>query len=252
MTKMGKLDMALKAVELGKSASNLAGAAKDFRAADKGEMGRQAGHQVFTTGTDAGKEVGKTWLKTFEVIPRFVCRGLQFLFAIIACGFYGNRVDSERRDDDSGFSAEWIFAILVAGLSAVTAILFVVVVPLSALPFIGGRIKITRTYRAFAWDAIMFIAWIVVFGIFAGIFLGRDDEDDGKYKGASTGAMKTAVWVDLVNVILWLVSAVYGAVKTFLGERVDRLTDKAGSKLFTKKPAATDKEMELKAYAESV
>jgi hypothetical protein len=250
MAKMGKLDMALKAVELGKSASNLAGAAKDFRAADKGEMGREAGRHAFSTGADAGKEVGKTWLKTFEVIPRLVCRGLQFLFAIIVCGFYGNRVDSERRDDESGYSAEWIFALLVAGLSAVTAVLFVVAAPLSALPVVGSRIKITRTYRAFGWDVILFIAWIVVFGIFAGIFLGRDSDD--KYKGASTGAMKTAVWVDLVNVILWLVSAVYGGVKTFLGDKVDSLTDKAGSKLFTKKKAAANKEMEMDGYAQSV
>lgn len=246
---MGKLDIALKAVELGRSAHGIAGAANDFRTADKSDLGRQAGHHAFNHGAETGKQVGKTWLKTFEVIPRLICRGLQFLFAIIACGFYGNRVDADRKADD-GFSPEWIFAILVAGLSAVTAVLFVVAVPISALPFIGSKLKITKTYRAFPWDATMFIAWIVVFGIFAGIFLGR--ESDEPYKGASTGAMKTAVWIDLVNAIFWLVSGVYGGVKTFLGDKVDTLTDKAGSKLFSKKKAAANKEMELNAYAESV
>jgi hypothetical protein len=247
MGKMSKMDLAMKAIELGKSAHGLAGTAQDLRNADKGELGRQAGRHVYDQGTDAGKEVGKTWLKTFEVIPRLVCRALQFLFAIIACGFYGNRVDADRKADD-GFSPEWIFAILVAGLSAVTAVLFVIAAPISAIPFIGSRIKITKTYRAFPWDATLFIAWIVVFGIFAGIFLNRDS-DEPSYKGSSTTAMKTAVWIDFVNALLWLVSGVYGAVKTFLGEKVDSLTDKAGSKLFSKKQPA-NKEMEN--YAESV
>ena len=255
MAKVSKMDMALKAVEMGKSASHLAGVAEDLRTADKSELGRKAGRHAFNTGADAGKEAGKTWLKTFEVIPRFICRGLQFLFAIIVCGFYGNRVDSERRDDDSGFSVEWMFALLVAGFSAVTAIFFVVVVPLSALPFIGSRLKITKTYKAFVWDAILFVAWIVVFGLFAVIFLGRDSDD--KFKGASTGAMKTAVWVDLVNAILWLSSAVYGAVKTILGEKVDGLINKADGKLFkegevTDNQKAAKKEMELDAYAQNV
>lgn len=230
------LKSALKAgqtvVELGKDAQNLKNAASDFRSADKGDMGRKAGHQAFNKGADTGKEMGKVWLKSFETIPRFVCRGLQFLFAIIACGFYGNRVDADRRGDE-GFSPEWIFAIFVAGLSAVSAALLVLVVPIAALPFVGSRFKVARTYRAFAWDLTVFIMWLVVFGIFAGIFLKRDS--DKPYKGSNTTAMKTAVWVDLVNAILWLISGVYGAIKTFVGDKANSLTNKVGTKLFTKK-----------------
>jgi hypothetical protein len=240
---MGKLATAMKVVEMGKSASNLASAANDFRQADKGELGRQAGKQAFSAGADTGKEMGKTWLKTFEVIPRMVVRGLQFIFAIVACGFYGNRVDADKRDGDGSFSPEWIFAILVAGLSAVSAVLFLAAAPLSAIPFLGSRLGIGRTYRAFAWDLVLFVCWLVVFGIFAGIFLHRDG-DDPEYKGASTTAMKTAVWFDLLNVLLWLASGVYGAVKVFLGEKVDHLSDRAGNKLFTKKQPAKDVEMQ--------
>lgn len=248
---MGKLSNALKAgqtmVDLTNNAKGLAGAASELRTADKGDMGRKAGRHVFNEGTDTGKEMGKTWLKTFEVVPRMICRGLQFIFALIACGFYGNRVHADSEADD-GYSVEWIFAIIVAGLSAVTALVFVLAAPLSALPFVGSRLKFTKTYRAFAWDASLFIAWIVVFGIFAGIFLGRDSDEP--YKGSSTTAMKTAVWVDLVNAILWMVSGVYGCVKTFLGEKVDTLTGRAGDKLFNKK--AAEKEVELENYSNSV
>ncbi|GJC88503.1 hypothetical protein ColLi_11341 [Colletotrichum liriopes] len=246
---MSKFGNALKAgqtvVELGRNVQGLAGAASEFRAADKGEMGRKAGRGVFNEGAETGKTMGKTWLKTFEVVPRLVCRGLQFLFALIACGFYGNRVDADSKDDD-GFSPEWILAITVAGASAVTAVLFVAATPLGALPFIGSRIKIFKTYRAFAWDLILFIAWIVVFGIFAAIFLKRDSEDS--YKGSKTGVMKVAVWIDLVNAIFWFVSGVYGCIKTFLGDKADQMTDKMGQKLFEKKQAPA-KEAD---YAESV
>ncbi|KAL0943605.1 uracil phosphoribosyltransferase [Colletotrichum truncatum] len=244
------LSNALKAgqtvIELGRTAQGLSGAASELRSADKGELGRQAGRHVFNEGAETGKTMGKTWLKTFEVVPRLVCRGLQFLFALIACGFYGNRVHAEDKADE-GFSPEWIFAITVAGAAAVTAVLFVAATPLGAIPFIGSKIKIFKTYRAFAWDLFLFIMWIAVFGIFAGIFLKRDSDD--KYKGSSTGLMKTAVWVDLVNAILWLVSGVYGCIKTFLGDRADQLSDKVGQKLFEKKAKAPAKQAD---YAESV
>ncbi|KAM0276277.1 hypothetical protein ACHAQH_006907 [Verticillium albo-atrum] len=248
---MGKLGTAMQAgqtaIELTRNAQGLANTASEFRTADKRDLGRQAGHAAFSEGADTGKAVGKTWLKTFEVIPRLVCRALQFVFALIACGFYGNRVDADRKDDGGGFSPEWMFAVIVGGLSAVTAVAFLVAAPLSAIPVVGSRIKMFKTYRAFAWDGTLFIAWIVVFGIMAGIFLGRDSDDP--YKGSSTGAMKTAVWVDLVNAIFWLVSAGYGCFKTFLGDKADQATDKIGKRLFEKKPKTPAKD---DGYAESV
>ncbi|KFH42955.1 hypothetical protein ACRE_063060 [Hapsidospora chrysogenum ATCC 11550] len=238
---MGKMALLNMGLGLAKKAKQ----ANEFRHADKEGMARQAGHSAFTAGTDVGKEAGKTWLKTFETIPRFVCRGLQFILALVACGFYGNRVDADRKDDDGGFSPEWIFAIIVGGVSAVTAAVFIAVVPLGALPFLGSRLKFVKTYRAFALDFALFILWIVVFGIFAGIFLPRDGDDE-RYKGASTGAMKTAVWVDLVNAIFWLITGAYGAVKTFLGRKTNALTDKMGNKILERKQSGgSDTDIEM-------
>lgn len=246
---MGRLGNTLKAgqsaIELGRNVQGLAAAASELRAADKGELGRKAGKHAFNEGAETGKTMGKAWLKTFEVIPRMVCRCLQFLFAIIACGFYGNRIQADREDHE-GFSPEWVLAIIIAGTSAITAILFVAATPLGAIPFFGSRFKLFKTYRAFPWDLGLFIAWIVVFGIFAGIFLHRDADD--KYKGSNTGAMKTAVWVDFVNSLLWLTSGVYGAIKSFMGEKADQVTDKMGQKLFERKKTAAKEDM----YAETV
>lgn len=233
---MGKLRSALKAgqavIELTENAKTVKNTASSLHSTDKSDFSRQAGQHVFNQGADMGKDAGKSWLKTFEVIPRLVCRGLQFLFAIIAVGFYGNRVDVESRAGDA-VAAEWIYGTLIGGLSAVTAVLFVVASPLSALPFIGGKLNIFKTYKAFPWDFFLFIAWIVVFGIFAGIFLKMDDDDD--HKGSNTSAMKGAVWIDFVNAILWLVSGVYGCIKTCLGEKVDKVTNKVGGNIFKRR-----------------
>lgn len=247
---MGKLSSAIKAGQQARQfandANNARTAVNDFRQADKGQMGRDAGRYAFNEGANTGKTMGKTWLKTFEVIPRIVVRTLQFILAIVCCGFYGHRVDADRKDG-KGFAPEWLFAIIVAGVSAVTAVLFMAAASAGAIPFIGSRLKLLKTYRAFAWDASLFIAWLVVFGIFAGIFLHR--KSDEPYKGASVGSMKTAVWVDLVNAILWMGSAGYGCFKTFLGRKVDEAGDKVGNKLFSKKGG---NEHEMKNYPESV
>lgn len=242
---MGKLGSVLKtgqaAIELGHSAQGFAGAASEFRAADKKELGRKAGRHAFNEGADKGKTAGKAWLKTFETIPRLICRGLQFLFAIIVCGFYGNRVDAERKSDGS-FSPEWLYGVIVAGASATTAILFVALTPLGAIPYFGSKIKVVKTYRAFMWDLILFIAWIVVFGIFAAIFLKRDSDDP--YKGSKTGVMKVAVWIDLVNALLWLTSGAYGACKTCLGQKADEMSEKMGQKMFEKKQPKESSDVE--------
>jgi membrane protein implicated in regulation of membrane protease activity len=238
---MGKLSSAIKtgqsAIEMGRNVQGLASAASDLRNADKGDMGRKAGRFAFNEGADVGKTAGKTWLKTFEVIPRLVCRVLQFLFAIIAVGFYGNRVESDDKDDD-GFSPEWILAITVSGLSAFTAIIFLAVTPLSALPIIGSRLKLFKTYRAFAWDLILFVGWLVVFALFAAIFLHRDDDDS--YKGANVPSQRAFVWIDMVNSLFWLVSGGYGSFKVYMGTKADQMTDKVGGKIFERKGPVKD------------
>lgn len=247
---MGKLNTAIKlgqtAVQAGRTAQdvhtttkNLHATATELRAMDKRDLGRAAGQTAYTEAASTGKTVGKTWLKTFEVVPRMVCRGLQFLFALIACGYYVNA-------NSKGGAALWLFAITISGLSAATAALFALATPLAAIPFIGGKLKVVKTYRAFAWDLALFVCWLVAFGVFAGIFLHRDNAD--VFKGVKPAPMKIAVWVDLVNALLWLASGVYGALKTFLGEQADRATERLGEKMFAKK-ATSAKEA---GYAESV
>ena len=54
------------------------------------------------------------------------------------------------------------------------------------------------------------ILWTAVFGIFGKMYIHEHAEGDGGIK-----RMKNAVWIDLVNMLLWLVSAIMAAVLFF-------------------------------------
>ncbi len=55
------------------------------------------------------------------------------------------------------------------------------------------------------------ILWAAVFGIFGKLYIHANPQGD---KGIMR--MKNAVWVDLVNMLLWLVTAVMGVVVFFM------------------------------------
>lgn len=55
------------------------------------------------------------------------------------------------------------------------------------------------------------ILWTAVFGVFGKVYIHANPHGD---KGIMR--MKNAVWVDLVNMLLWLVTAVMAVVVFFL------------------------------------
>jgi len=81
-----------------------------------------------------------------------------------------------------------VYAEVTASLAAVTAALYIIPFT-SRIPFL------------FVWDTILFIRWIALFGVFGKMYIGTRDDDYG------IGRMKNAVWVDLTNALLWLISA---------------------------------------------
>ncbi|KAK1763667.1 hypothetical protein QBC33DRAFT_548909 [Phialemonium atrogriseum] len=178
------------------------------------------------TATALGKKAATAPLKVWENIPRWVVRGLQLLLGLIVVALYGHRVDADRKAGNAQV-AEWVFGVAVASMSCITAVVFALAAPLGA---VSDKFK---TYRLFAWDVVLFVLWIILFGVMGMIFLKRDDGLD--YKGASTSTMKKVVWLDLVNSILWMASGVYGFVKKFLGAKVDSVGGRVAGRLFGKK-----------------
>ncbi|KAK6510116.1 hypothetical protein TWF481_004829 [Arthrobotrys musiformis] len=57
----------------------------------------------------------------------------------------------------------------------------------------------------FLWDITLFICWLTVFAIFASLYMHEDPEGNHDIE-----QMRDAMWLDLVNWLLWLVSSVVG------------------------------------------
>ncbi|RYO89175.1 hypothetical protein DL766_007672 [Monosporascus sp. MC13-8B] len=161
---------------------------------------------------DAGLKAITTPIRTWQLWLRLGGRAVQLVFAVIVCAFYGNRV---RRDSSEGNGQHpaWVFALFVGGVSCATAIIF------ALCNFAAFFTVPLRTHAAFAWDLLLSLFWFIVFGIFAAIFLRLDDAEEAAYEGARVGAMKVAVWLDLLNTFLWLLTGVYGFIYGYTKEK---------------------------------
>lgn len=116
-------------------------------------------------------------------------RFTQFALALTACGLYGADLRAAtlaHKQSDS----RWVYAEVVGGLSAFTAILYMIP-------------SLTTITWMFIWDAILFFLWIVLFGIFGNIYIKENTDGDW-----SVQRMKDAVWVDLASALLWLTTVI--------------------------------------------
>jgi len=116
-----------------------------------------------------------------------VLRLLQLVMACAVIGLYGQSLHAADKANEKA-DARWVWAVVVGGLSALSAIIY-------ALPWTPLRFF-------FIWDVILFICWLTVFAIFAKLYIHEDPENNHQIE-----QMKDAVWLDLVNWMLWLISA---------------------------------------------
>jgi len=138
------------------------------------------------------KNITSSTSTSVHTIPRAILRLLQFALALAVCGLYGTDIQNANKHN-RGADSKWLYAVVIGGLSVVTSLVY--------------GIPIVKSYIFFAWDTILFILWIAVFGVFGKMYIREDAEGN-----SGVQRMKNAVWVDLVNVLLWLVSAIYGAI----------------------------------------
>ncbi|EFY94102.1 hypothetical protein X797_011267 [Metarhizium robertsii] len=209
--------------------------ASAVRGANTKEVARGVGQIALSQGIERGKDVSKTYVNAFEMVPRLVLRGLQLVLALIICGFYGNRLSSESKGGE-GIGPVWMYGVAVAGLSAVTAIVFAAAASLGAIPCVGKVLSSFQPYLLWWWDLALFVLWMVTFGIFAGLFLKRKSDDP--YRGSNTTAMKIALWIDVANAVLWFCSAGYSAFKQWTEKKADRMAHKLGQKILSSKESS--------------
>ncbi|KAJ5381682.1 uncharacterized protein N7496_004110 [Penicillium cataractarum] len=166
--------------------------------------------------------------KGAKVMGMFISgvRFLQFVFGLTVIGVYGKDV---RHDHDDGhtWNAKWVFAMITAFLATSTAAVHMI------LPFLMRRV----TYRPnlklklpqFVWEFILCVLWLTLFGIFGKMYIGvypsesndsgkRDTDtttssssssssDSGLGDASKINRMRHAVWIDLVNLVMWVVTA---------------------------------------------
>jgi len=126
-------------------------------------------------------------------LVRLVLRFFQFVLALTVAGLYG--VDLQKANYADG---KWVYAEVVAGLSAVTCLVY------AGLFFLPSE-------KFFAWDWVLFILWTALFGLFGNMYIGEHPTPEQ----GGVRRMRNAVWVDLTNMLLWLITAIWGTVAFF-------------------------------------
>jgi len=61
--------------------------------------------------------------------------------------------------------------------------------------------------------------WVTVFGIFGKIYIGRSMAEKDRYQDTDTRRMQRAVWIDLANMVLWLMTFIGGVLRFCLYKR---------------------------------
>jgi hypothetical protein len=143
------------------------------------------------------------------VISRAALRTLQFVFAITVAGLYGVDLAQATKTKNHAH-AEWIYAEFVAALSAITCIV---------------HCFFTVTQVAWsAWDGVLLVLWLAQVGVFGTVYISGNKIG---YETAtlSVPRMRAAVWIDLVNMLLWLATTVLGIAWCIRTRKVTRRTD---------------------------
>ncbi|KAF2492763.1 hypothetical protein BU16DRAFT_466127 [Lophium mytilinum] len=131
---------------------------------------------------------------TIGAILRLIARLLQFVLALTVAGLYG--VDLHNAHKAHVYAdSKWVYAEVVAGISAITALVYTLPIPM------------IKPWFLWPLDTLIFILYMALFGTFGKMYINENPEGD-----AGITRMKHAVWVDLVNMLLWFFTAVYGAV----------------------------------------
>jgi hypothetical protein len=136
-----------------------------------------------TLGTSLGASLTPT------TIARIVLRFFQFVMGLTVIGLYAVDLDNTRKQGKY-VDSKWVWAVVCGTLGAISSIVLILV----------------KSWFFFGLDALVFLCYLVAFGIFGKMFIGEDPEGN---KGIIR--MKNAVWVLLTNMLLWLISAVVGA-----------------------------------------
>lgn len=120
---------------------------------------------------------------------RLLLRFFQLIMALVVIGLYASDLHSASKGGH-GHHPAWVYAVFCGSFSALFALIWM--------------IPIIKSWVFFYFDAVIFFFWVVCFGIFGKKYLNRD------LKGQDEKEMQRAAWIDMVNMLLWFISAAHG------------------------------------------
>ncbi|OQD73373.1 hypothetical protein PENDEC_c015G00310 [Penicillium decumbens] len=129
-------------------------------------------------------------------------RFFQFVFGLAVIGLYGQDVQHDHAKHT--WSAKWVFALIVGFLATLTAMIYMIVPFLRRATYSPGP-----ALRApmFAWEFVLCVLWLTLFGVFGKMYIGVHEERVGLGDESKVNRMRHSVWVDLVNLGFWVVTA---------------------------------------------
>lgn len=159
--------------------------------------------------------LGRYWLKS-GVRGRIslVLRPVQFLFAMIVAVLYGIDLAHATNTNNTA-PAEWVYAELVVTLSAITCVVYFFI------PVIHAAWS--------TWDGILFVFWLAQTGVFGNIYISGTLDENYKHASSSIPRMRSAVWIDLINMLLWLFTFILGISCCCRTRKSARQGDELGS-----------------------
>lgn len=144
------------------------------------------------------------------LVSRAALRTLQFVFAITVAGLYGVDLAYATRTNNTA-PTEWVYAEFVAAVSAITCIVhcFVTVVHVAWS----------------AWDGIVFVLWLAQVGVFGTLYSSSVKNKYYENVTLSVPRMRAAVWIDLLNMLLWFATFILGIAWCCRTRKVTRRVD---------------------------
>lgn len=146
-----------------------------------------------------------------------IVRFFQFVLGLTVIGLYGRDVRHDHKYDDT-WNSKWVYALIMGCLATLTAMIHLVI------PFLmrksasasargaGITSKPGLQLPQFVWEFVLCILWLTLFGLFGKMYIGvypeKKDEKDSKESGLGDSGridrMRHAVWIDLINLLLWV------------------------------------------------
>ncbi|KAJ5182768.1 hypothetical protein N7492_000384 [Penicillium capsulatum] len=153
-------------------------------------------------------------------------RFLQFVFGLTVIGLYGRDVHHDHSHNDT-WHAKWVFALIAAFLASVTAAIHM------ALPFCMRRVSYRPSpalkLPQFLWEFVLCVLWLTLFGIFGKMYIGVHPSGDKGVAGLGDASkidrMRHAVWIDLINLAMWVATASWVLLRWLKSRRAGAVGD---------------------------